>query len=160
MNKPFLFCFQFLIFVKMWTFTFTFYFWLINLWRNNKLMFGKTSFFKFHKILIRQKKYWKHYYWLFWGTFFNVWTISNWAWKEKQHVVRESWEKSYRSSRSQIFFEIGFLKYFIKKRFQYKCFPVKFAKFLRTSFFTEHLQWLLLKLNIFMLKLPIYYILE
>ena len=24
------------------------------------------------------------------------------------------------------------------------CFPVKFVKFLRTSFFTEHLQWLLL----------------
>ena len=28
------------------------------------------------------------------------------------------------------------------------CFPVKFAKFLRTLFFTEHLQWLLLTLTI------------
>ena len=33
---------------------------------------------------------------------------------------------------------------FIKKRLQHKCFPEKFAKFLRTSFFTEHLRWLLL----------------
>ena len=32
---------------------------------------------------------------------------------------------------------------FIKKRLQHSCFPVKFAKFLKT-FFTEHLQWLLL----------------
>ena len=30
---------------------------------------------------------------------------------------------------------------FIKKRFQHRCFPVKFAKFLRTPFFTEHLRW-------------------
>ena len=28
---------------------------------------------------------------------------------------------------------------FIKKRLQDKCFPMKFTKFLRTSFFTEHL---------------------
>ena len=33
---------------------------------------------------------------------------------------------------------------FIKKRFQHRCFPVKFAKFLRTPFFTEYLRWLLL----------------
>ena len=33
---------------------------------------------------------------------------------------------------------------FIKKRLQHRYFPVKFAKFLRTPFFTEHLQWLLL----------------
>ena len=36
---------------------------------------------------------------------------------------------------------------FIKKRLQRKCFPVKFAKFLRTNLFTEHLRWLLLKLK-------------
>ena len=34
---------------------------------------------------------------------------------------------------------------FIKKRLQHKYFPVKFAKFLRTPFFTKHLRWLLLK---------------
>ena len=32
-----------------------------------------------------------------------------------------------------------------KKRFWHSCFPVKFVKFLRTRFFTEHLWWLLLK---------------
>ena len=32
----------------------------------------------------------------------------------------------------------------LKKRFQYWWFPVKFEKFLRKPFFTEHLQWLLL----------------
>ena len=71
-----------------------------------------------------------------------------------------------RSSRSQMFFKIHVFKNFanlqentgvrvffnklynnfIKKRPRRKCFPVKFAKFLRTSpFFTEHLQWLLLE---------------
>ena len=30
---------------------------------------------------------------------------------------------------------------------QHECFPVKFAKFLRTPFFKEHLQWLLLHLS-------------
>ena len=32
----------------------------------------------------------------------------------------------------------------LKKRLWHRCFPVKFAKFLRTPFFTEHLWWLLL----------------
>ena len=32
-----------------------------------------------------------------------------------------------------------------KKRLRHRCSPVNFAKFLRTRFFTEHLQWLLLK---------------
>ena len=32
----------------------------------------------------------------------------------------------------------------LKKRLCYRCFPVNFAKFLRTPFFTEHLWWLLL----------------
>ena len=64
--------------------------------------------------------------------------------------------RHYRSSLSQMFFQIDVLKNFanftgkhqcwslacnfIKNR----CFPVKFAKFLRTPFFTEHLRWLLL----------------
>ena len=71
-----------------------------------------------------------------------------------------------KSSRSQMFVKIDVLKIFtnctgkhlcrslfliklkacnfIKKRLQYRCFPKKFAKFLRTPFFTEHLWWLLL----------------
>ena len=32
----------------------------------------------------------------------------------------------------------------LKKRLWYRCFPVNFAKFLRMSFLTEHLRWLLL----------------
>ena len=32
----------------------------------------------------------------------------------------------------------------LKKRLWHRCFPVNFAKFLRTPFFTEHLWWLLL----------------
>ena len=34
----------------------------------------------------------------------------------------------------------------LKTRLQHRCFPMKFAKFLRTPFFTEHLWWLLLKI--------------
>ena len=30
----------------------------------------------------------------------------------------------------------------LKKRLWHRCFPLNFAKFLRTSFFTEHLWWL------------------
>ena len=33
----------------------------------------------------------------------------------------------------------------LKKRLWHRCFPVNFAKFLRTHFFKEHLRWLLLK---------------
>ena len=32
----------------------------------------------------------------------------------------------------------------LKKRLWHRCFPMNFAKFLRTSFFTEHFWWLLL----------------
>ena len=55
------------------------------------------------------------------------------------------------SSRSQIFFKVGVRKIllistnsFIKKRVQHRCFPVKLAKFLETSFLKEHLPWMLL----------------
>ena len=33
----------------------------------------------------------------------------------------------------------------LKNSLWHRCFPVNFAKFLRTSFFTEHLRWLLLE---------------
>ena len=35
---------------------------------------------------------------------------------------------------------------FIKKELQRRCFPLNFAKFLRTPFFVKHLWWLLLSL--------------
>ena len=75
-----------------------------------------------------------------------------------------------RSSRPEVFFTKGVLKDFAKltgkclcqslffnkvadlrsvtllqKRLWHRCFPVDFAKFLRTPFFTEPLQWLFLK---------------
>ena len=37
----------------------------------------------------------------------------------------------------------------IKRRLQYRCFPVNIAKFLRTAFSIEHLWWLLLELRHF-----------
>ena len=36
---------------------------------------------------------------------------------------------------------------FIQKRLQHRCFPAKFAKSVRTRFFTEQLQWLLLSVQ-------------
>ena len=36
---------------------------------------------------------------------------------------------------------------FVKKRIEHRCFTVKFAKFLRASFFTEHPWWLLFRIN-------------
>ena len=74
-----------------------------------------------------------------------------------------------RSSRPEVFCKKGFLRNFAKftgkhlcqrlffnkvavlrpatlskKRLWHRCFPVNFVEFLRTSFFTEHLWWLLL----------------
>ena len=67
-----------------------------------------------------------------------------------------------RSSRPEVFYEKGVLINFKKftgkhlyyslffnkvdkKRLWYRYFPVNFAKFLRTSFVTEHFRWLLLR---------------
>ena len=47
-----------------------------------------------------------------------------------------------------------------KKRHWHMCFPVNFAKFLRTSFLTEHLRWLLLiyeNFSIRITKTPIHH---
>ena len=67
------------------------------------------------------------------------------------------WSETNKSSLSQIFLKIGVLKsfanftgkhqcwsLFVVKRLQHRCFSVKFSKFLRILFFTEHLRWLLL----------------
>ena len=78
----------------------------------------------------------------------------------------------FRSSRPEVFFKKGVLRNFakftgkhlcyrlffnkvvglkpatlLKKRVWHKCFPVNFAKFLRTPFIPEHLGWLLLNLE-------------
>ena len=60
----------------------------------------------------------------------------------------------FRSSRQEVFCKKGLLRNFaklqaapetlLKKRLWHRCFPVNFAKFLRTPFLAEHLRWLLL----------------
>ena len=44
---------------------------------------------------------------------------------------------------------------FLKKRLWHSCFPVNFAKFLRTPFLTEHLRWLLLEEDILFLQIAV-----
>ena len=83
------------------------------------------------------------------------------------HFGYEKCFKTSRSSRQEVFCEKGVLRIFakftgkylwhnlfynkvailrlatlLKKRLWHKCFPVNFAKFLRTLFCTEHLRWL------------------
>ena len=43
-----------------------------------------------------------------------------------------------------------------KKRFWYRCFPVSYAKFLRTPFLKEHLRWLPLEVKRFRKKKTFY----
>ena len=96
---------------------------------------------------------------------------------------RASWNSNkipifYRSSRPEVFYKKGVLRNFVnftgkhlcqslffnkvaglrpatllKNRLWHRCFPVNFAKFLRTLFFTEYLQWLLLFLDFFFISL-------
>ena len=43
---------------------------------------------------------------------------------------------------------VSFLISLLKRRLWHLCFPVNFSRFLRTTFFTEHLRWLLLGVEI------------
>ena len=49
-----------------------------------------------------------------------------------------------RNSQKNTCARVPFLVKLLKKRLWHRCFPVNFAKSLRTPFFTEHLRWLLL----------------
>ena len=75
-----------------------------------------------------------------------------------QQTILQSW--NIRSSRPEVFCKKAFVEILqnsqentcasvpaalSKKRFWHRCFPVNFAKFLRTPFFIEHLWWLLLE---------------
>ena len=60
-----------------------------------------------------------------------------------------------KSSRPEVFCKKGVLLNFAKrpetlskKRLWHRCFPVNFAKLIRTHFLTEHLRWLLLKVQL------------
>ena len=63
----------------------------------------------------------------------------------------------FRSSRQEVFCKKGVLRNFAKftgkhlcqSLFFNRCFSVNFAKFLRTTFLTEHLQWLLLLCSLY-----------
>ena len=82
------------------------------------------------------------------------------------HELRDSWVAWVRRLRAQLY--VGYMRYvspkrslgltfnvgnkeavaqatLLKKRLCHSCFPVNFAKFRKTPFFTEHLWWLLLK---------------
>ena len=60
--------------------------------------------------------------------------------------------------RKETLLKINFTNF--KKETLTQVFFYKFCEIFMNTFFTEHLQWLLLKLNIPMLQLPIYYMLE
>ena len=60
--------------------------------------------------------------------------------------------------RKETLLKINFTNF--KKETLTQLFFYKFCEIFMNTFFTEHLQWLLLKLNIPMLQLPIYYMLE
>ena len=87
-----------------------------------------------------------------------------------EEFVSEAYSESWKSNRPEVFCKKGVLRNFskftgkhlclslffnklaglrLKKRLWHTCFPVNFEKFLRTSFFTEHLLWLLLQINNF-----------
>ena len=55
-----------------------------------------------------------------------------------------------RSGRLQMFCKIGIPKNFANFTGKHRCFYVKFAKFLVTTFFIEHLWWLRLSILLFM----------
>ena len=77
--------------------------------------------------------------------------LFSWFWKFTVNVISADLSVSLRwfevkSSHSQLFFKIDMQPWsynFIKKRLQYRCFPVNIAKFLRTFFFTAYQQWTL-----------------
>ena len=77
------------------------------------------------------------------------------------HLLVELWNIYSRSSRPEVFCKKGVVRNFtkfigkhlcqsltpatlLKKRLWHRCFPVNFAKFLRTPFFIDNPQWLLL----------------
>ena len=101
----------------------------------------------------------------FWGMLHHAWDVRG-LWRT--HKCRgTSWyvRLNFRSSRREAFSKKGVLRNFAKFRGKHlcqslflikllfyqkrdRCFPVNFAKFLRTPFLTGHLRWLLLSLTI------------
>ena len=141
-------------------------------------------------ILSRRKwLFWGIYKWQWKLSLHHSSTISVWAYKEKKcgneshekettetivrrysskyvllKILQESTcAKNNLSKRDQLYrketlLKINFTNF--KKETLTQVFFYKFCEIFMNTFFTEHLQWLLLKLNIPMLQLPIYYMLE
>ena len=72
-----------------------------------------------------------------------------------EKVFKEIFKNSMENTCARVSFLIK--NFIIKKRLWHRCFPVNFAKFLRTPSFTEHLRWLLLKMRQFITKYKGYY---
>ena len=120
------------------------------------LLHDKERFFQ------KLSQWWKQKNCFFAEIFLNKFKLRIWSCKIITYLLttislerrrRLNVKQTLRSSRSQMFFKKSVLGNFawrfqacnfIKKRLQHRCFPMKFAKFLRTPIFTEHLQWLLL----------------
>ena len=80
---------------------------------------------------------------------FFSWTLDIFSINFRYLVFEISEAVVQRSSRPEVFCTKRVLKHlpknFIKRKFWHRCFRVDFAKFLKTTFSTEHLQRLLLK---------------
>ena len=80
---------------------------------------------------------------------FFSWTIDIFSINFRYLVFEISEAAVQRRRRPEVFCTKRVLKHlaknFIKRKFWHRCFPVDFAKFLKTAFSTEHLQRLLLK---------------
>ena len=63
-----------------------------------------------------------------------------------EKVFLEIWQNSQENTCGRASFSIK-LQALLKKRLWRRCFPVNFAKFLRTSFLIKYLRWLLLTLE-------------
>ena len=63
-------------------------------------------------------------------------------------TAKKMFLKVLRNSQENTCVRVSFLitRFLLKMRFWHRCFPVNFAKFLRTPFFIEHLRWWLLQI--------------
>ena len=100
--------------------------------------------------LVFFKFFWKMYFWAFeTPNFEGLHRKKNCAFplrkKEKKSFSDLTWKSQ--EQLPEVLCKKGVLRpaTLLKKRLWHKCFPVNFAKFLRTPFSVDHLRWLLLK---------------
>ena len=71
------------------------------------------------------------------------WIITSWVQYLDSSIYSEEFVKFKISRNSQENTSVG-VSVLLKKGTRHSCFPVNFAKFLKTPFFIDHLRWLLL----------------